>query len=313
MPVAMKTIAFEAQISCLLEDYRSHLTNAAGLAPATCKCWIFYARQFLCAQFKPRGKGLACSALNARSLLDYFCAQSQHYPPARLQAMGSALRSLCRFLCLSGRHPDDLSAAVPRVADPGREDLPDYLSLEELRRLLAAVDSTTPAGRRERAVLLCLAGLGLRAGEVAQLSLEDLHWEEGTLHLARTKGRRERCLPLPQDVGQAVAGYLRHRPAGTASRRVFLRLRDARPLSASAVSALTVKVCQRAGLTRVRPGAHLLRRTVASHLVQQGASLKAVADLLGHRSLDTTQVYAKVNLAMLGAVTLPWPGSEGCS
>jgi site-specific recombinase XerD len=306
----MKTIAFNTQVDSLIEDYRVHLLNAAGLTPATCKCWTFYARQFLRAQFKPRGAGVDCSALNAQSLLDYFRKQSQSYGPPRLQAMGCVLRSLWRFLCLSGRHPEDLSAAIPRIADRGREDLPTYLSVEELERLLREVDPSTPAGKREGAVLLSLARLGLRAGEVAHLTLEDLHWETGTLRLARTKGRRERCLPLPQDVGQAIARYLRQRPHGTTSRRVFLTLYGGRPLSASAVSALSVAALKRAGLTRVRPGAHLLRRTVASHLVQRGASLKAVADWLGHRSLNTTQIYAKVNLPMLQSVASPWPSSE---
>jgi len=217
---------------------------------------------------------------------------------------------LCRFLCLSGRHPEDLSAAVPRIADPGREDLPGYLSVEELERLLGGIAPNTLAGKRERALLLSLARLGLRAAEVARLTLEDLHWETGTLRLAQTKGRRERCLPLPREVGQALACYLRQRPSETTSRRVFLTLHGGRPLSASAVSALAVTAVKRAGLSRGRPGAHLLRRTVASHLVQRGASLKAVADWLGHRSLHTTQIYAKVNLPMLQSVALPWPSSE---
>lgn len=306
----MKTIDLNVQIDRLLEDYHDHLINTAGLSPATSKCWIFYTRQFLSLQFKPTSGALDLPSLNASDLGDYFLAQSQHYPTARLQAMGSGLRSFLRFLCLSGRHPEDLSPAIPRIADRGREELPDYLSGAELDRLLHSADPATLAGKRQQAVLLCLARLGLRAGEVAQLTLEDLHWKAATVHLVKTKGRRERCLPLPQDVGQAIVRYLRARPPGGGSRRVFLALSGGGPLSANTISALAVAAFHRASVTRVRPGAHRFRHTVASHLVQNGASLKAVADWLGHQSLSTTAIYAKVNLPMLRSVARPWPRQE---
>ena len=158
----MKTIVLNTQLDNLIKEYRDHLVNAAGLSPSTCKCWTFYARQFLSAQFKPGKAGLDFQSMNAESLWEYFQKQSQQYPPPRLQAMGCALRSFCRFLCLSGRRPEDLSTAIPRIADRGREELPHYLSSAELERLLRAMAPHTLAGQREAAVLLCLARLGLR-------------------------------------------------------------------------------------------------------------------------------------------------------
>jgi len=152
-----------------------------------------------------------------------------------------------------------------------------------------------------------LARLGLRAGEVARLSLDDLNWRNGWLRLAAPKARRERHLPLPSEVGHALASYLRSAPPNGATRLLFRTARGQRPLSSAWLSQRAGAAMARAGLGAPGKGAHLLRRTFATHLVQQGASLKAVADLLGHASLSTTQVYAKVNLPMLRAVAQPWP------
>jgi site-specific recombinase XerD len=300
----------QAAIERLLDAYREHLLQTAGVQPSTCQCWTFYVRLFFDAQFKPKAKHLDLTVLDPPKIRGFFQAQAQSYPPARLQALGTALRSFFRFLCLSGRHPQDLSGAVPRIAAPGREDLPAYLSEAQLEQVLQAVDTRTVAGQREAAVLLCLARLGLRAGEVAQLNLEAVDWRAGVVHLTRTKGRRERTLPLPGDVGQALVRYLRQRPTETACRRIFLSLRDGGPIGPDAISALAKAALRRVAIACQRPGAHVFRHTVASHLVQKGASLKAVADWLGHRSLSTTQLYAKVNLPQLRAVAQPWPTAE---
>jgi integrase/recombinase XerD len=143
---------------------------------------------------------------------------------------------------------------------------------------------------------------------LARLSLDDLDWRKGWLRLAAPKGRRERHLPLPEEVGQALAAYLRSAPPESAARAVFRTRRGQRPMRSGWLSERVGAAMARAGLGAAGKRAHLLRRTFATHLVQQGVSLKAVADLLGHASLSTTQVYAKVNLPMLRAVAQPWPG-----
>jgi site-specific recombinase XerD len=248
---------------------------------------------------------LDLSQLTAQTLLHYFLEQSFLPSTARLQSMGSGLRSFCRFLVLSARTTTDLSVGIPRIASGGRPGLPTYLTTQELARLFDSQDSTTPIGRRDQAIVFCLGKLALRAGEVARLCLEDLDWRAGTLRLAQTKGRRERQLPLPAAVGRALARYLRSGRPKTPSRSLFVSAHGGKPLSAESVSRVAGRSLKQAGLPG--KGAHLLRRTVASHLVQQGVSLKAVADLLGHRSLDTTRVYAQVNLPMLRQVMQPWP------
>jgi site-specific recombinase XerD len=308
----MKTFISQLQAAkkLLLEAYREHLLQNAGLQPSTCKDWTFLIGQFLNAQFKPKATQFDWTTVTPLKIWGFFRTQAQSYVPTRLQALATALRSFFRFLYLSGRHPQDLSEAIPRIADPGREELPRYLSEGELNQVLQSVDQRTPAGQREMAVLLCLARLGLRAGEVAHLNLEDVDWRAGVVHLCQTKNRQERLLPLPQDLGRALVRYLRQRPTATACRRVFLSLRDGGPVGSDAITKLARRALHRAAITCERPGAHLFRYTVASHLVQKGASLKAVADWLGHRSLSTTQLYAKVNLPMLRAVAQPWPGPE---
>jgi integrase/recombinase XerD len=303
----MNPIAPTSPIDFVVAEYHQHLTNAAGLTPASCKAWTFYVRRFLTAQFKPKARTLYWEKVTAAGLLDYLRAQRQQYSLNRLQCSASALRSFCRFLCVSGRCSMDLSGSLPQVGSQGRADLPEYLSESELQQLLSSFDGQSSTIQRDHAIVLCLARLGMRAGEVAGLNLEDFDWRAGRLRLVQTKGRRERHLPVPTEVGQALVNYLKHVRPKTSSRAVFVSLRNGSPLSSNAVSALTVAAFKRAGLTTPRPGAHRLRHTVASHLVQRGVSLKAVADLLGHGSLSTTQVYAKVNLPMLREIPLPWP------
>ncbi|MBI4334229.1 MAG: tyrosine-type recombinase/integrase [Chloroflexi bacterium] len=303
----MKTIAPVSLIDQVLDEYQAHLLNVAGLQPSTCQKWTFFVRLFLNAQARPKAPTWDLRQLTPRVLLDFVLQQSQHYPPGQLQSLASALRSFCRFLCVTDRQDRDLSAALPPIADHHREELPSYLSPAQLDGLLRAFDRRTRVGKRDYALVLCLARLGLRAGEVAHLTLDDLGWREGWLRLSAPKGRRQRQLPLPVEVGRAIAAYLR--TAGTAgpSRALFRTLRGNRPLSAAWVSHRAGAALARAGLGAPGKRAHLLRRTFATHLVQQGASLKAVADLLGHASLNTTQVYAKVNLPMLRQVAQPWP------
>jgi site-specific recombinase XerD len=221
----------------------------------------------------------------------------------------SALRSFLRFLTLTGRVPAGLDQALAPVRAPDHA-LGHSLSAAQLRAFLRAFDGQQPVGMRDYAMALLAAKLGLRAKEIAQLSLDDLDWEAGTLCLQHTKGRRSRLLPLPTTAGVAIAKYLRVVRAPTSARQVFLCWHRPRPLSAGAVSAAMAAALRRAGLKVARPGTHLLRHTLATHLVQRGVSLKAIADLLGHRSLNTTTIYAKVNLPLLARIAQPWPKEE---
>jgi integrase/recombinase XerD len=304
----MNSIASNSPLDLLVEEYQAHLLNVAGLKPGTCERWSFFVRLFLNAQFKPKFLEEELRQLDAQALLSFVLAQGEHYLPARLQVLASALRSFCRFLCVSGRHPRDLSRALPSIAGDRREELPVYLSPEQLDRVLGGFDRRTVAGKRDYALVLCLARLGLRVGEAARLSVDEVDWRNGVLRLRATKGRRERQLPLPQEVGQALTAYLRSAPPQGATRALFRSLYGPHSLSPATLSQRVGIALARAGVTAPGRRAHRLRHTCATLLVQQGVPLKAVADLLGHASLNSTRIYAKVNLPMLRAVAQPWPG-----
>jgi integrase len=200
-----------------------------------------------------------------------------------------------------------LAAAVPSVACR-REDLPRGIAAGQVRLLLDSCDRSTPAGRRDYAIVLLLSRLGLRCGEVAGLDFDDVDWRAGEL-VVRGKGSRIDRLPLSSDVGEAVADYLRHgRPRGF-GRAVFLRAcAPVTRLSAGNVSDVVVRACKRAGVARV--GAHRLRHTVASELLSRGAGLVEIGQVLRHQDLRTTALYAKVDRQALSRLALPWPGSE---
>lgn len=303
----MKTITSSINQEKLLQSFGEHLLNIQGLAVRTCAGRIFYVREFLAAQPRASWRKLQLRKLSAKGLLQYVLKRSRQDSPGRLQAVASALRSFCRFLQVRGYHTQDLTLALPRIASAKRASLPDYLSAEQLATVLASLNPKTEAGRRNYALLLCMVRLGLRASEVAQLTMEQIDWRAGVVRLGAGKVRRQRELPLSPEVGRAMAKYLRERRQPVHSRHVFCALRNGAPLSPAAVTQVACRALRQAGTIPCRPGAHLFRRTLASHLVQRGASLKAVADLLGHRSLDTTRLYAQVNHPMLLAVAQPWP------
>jgi integrase len=214
---------------------------------------------------------------------------------------------LLRFLHLQGLIAEPLAAAVPSVARR-QEDLPRGLPAGQVRLLLDSCDRSTPVGRRDYTILLLLSRLGLRGGEVAGLELGDVDWRAGEVEI-RGKGSRVDRLPLPDDVGNGLADYLRHgRPRGF-GRAVFLTA--SAPLigvSRGAVSDIVVRACERAGVPPVR--CHCLRHTVASELLSRGAGLAEIGQVLRHRDLRTTAIYAKVDRRALSGLALPWPGSE---
>ena len=203
-----------------------------------------------------------------------------------------------------------LSAAISSPVQWKLSSLPRAFKPDEVQQLLAAL----PYGRKPRrgyAIVRCSLDMGLRAGEIANLSIDDIDWRVGTVTLKGTKSRRQDILPLPMTTGQALADYLQYeRPASAAGRALFLSRRESRdiPITSTAVQKVIHHACQRAGLPG--SGSHVLRHTLACRLVENGSSLKEVADVLRHRSLETTRIYAKLDTPNLAGVALPWPGSE---
>jgi integrase/recombinase XerD len=220
-----------------------------------------------------------------------------------------ALRSLLRYLHVAGLIATQLQWSVPWVADRRDRSLPRGLEPAALARLLASCDRRRTVGRRNYAILLLLVRLGLRAGEVAAMQLDDVDWPRGEI-VIRGKGNRHEELPLPVDVGEALAGYLRHRPQPRSEcRALFLRaLGPTGSLSREAVGKIVREACVRADIPPVGP--HRLRHTAATGMLRAGASMPEIAQVLRHRQSKTTAIYAKVDRLSLRALAQPWPGGR---
>jgi site-specific recombinase XerD len=296
----------------LERGYTDYLRNERGLTENSLRVYVPFIRAFLSQQVTRTGCVCpgAFDALTVRAfLLDHIHNRSSEY--ARLLA--TALRSFLRFLYLRGETAIDLPLAVPPVRRWRQAAVPAFLSPEEVERVLSATDRSTPRGRRDHAILLLLARLGLRAGEVVALELGDLQWRTGEI-VVRGKGRVRDRLPLLAEVGEALALYLRQDRGASASRRVFLRTLAPRVGLAGpgGVGHIVRRALARAGLRSARRGAaHLFRHSLATRMIRHGASLAEIAEVLRHRSQGTTALYAKVAFEALRGVARPWPGTGG--
>jgi len=265
------------------QAYEQHLREARGLARATIVNYVPFIRSFLQDRF---GNGPATlSQLGAPDVVGFVQRQALRLHPKRAKLLTSALRSFLRYVRYRGRAKLDLAAAVPVVANWSRSSIPRAIAADQVRQLLASIDRRTAIGRRDYAILLLLARLGLRSGEVAFLELDDIDWNAGQLSVRGKSGPRS-DLPMPAEVGQAIAAYLqRGRPHNT-SRRVFLRARA--PLGgfrgACGVGSIVRHRLQHAGLEAPTYGAHQFRHGLATELLRHGASLGEIGDLLGHHS-----------------------------
>jgi len=291
-----------------IAGYADYLRDVVGATDATRLRYLPTVRRFIAACSGPGAPDWI--GLSVQHVTEFIRQEAAHRRGHGRTAPASATRSFLRFLAWRGVAPSGLDRAIPRIRRARHASLPTHLSSEQLARLLQRPAVPDAAAHRDRAILLSLAGLGLRAGEVAALQLDDLDWRVGQLRLRAGKCRRERVLPLPQEVGAALAEYLRHGRPSHSERRVFVTLTDPpRPLQTATVTALVRRHLVRAGIPLGRlTGAHMLRHTAASRMVNAGAGFKEVADVLGHRSLQTTGIYAKLDLDALAGVALPWIG-----
>jgi site-specific recombinase XerD len=244
----------------------------------------------------------------AQGLRRFVVEKSQRCGGASAKRCTTAVRLFLRFLIAVGKCSAGLDAAIPVVAHWRLSSLPRYLQPDEVERVVASCDPSTKAGRRDRAILLLLARLGLRAGDIVKLHLDDIDWKEAWVHVLG-KGRRQTRLPLTQEIGDAIATYLGDGRPLTDSDRLFIRLRAPfRALASCAISVIVAKAMRRAGVACPSGGAaHVLRHSVASSMLRQGASLQEISVILRHRSIETTQIYAKVDVISLRQIAQPWP------
>jgi integrase/recombinase XerD len=291
----------------LQSEFRFYLQQERALASITQDHYVRFVSDFLTGHF---GAGpVDLSGLCAGDVIGFVRRRAMTIQSRQVQLMTTALRSFLRFARYRGDIDKDLAACVPAVANWTLSTIPRALPPEQVKQVLASVDRKTVVGRRDYAILLILARLGLRASEIRTLTLEDLDWQEGLITV-RGKAGRYSQLPLPDDVGAAIADYLRNGRPTASSRLVFLRVKA--PVGGfkgpSGVGSMVRHSLARAGIDASRKGAHQFRHALACQMLRQGASLSEIGELLRHRSPQTTAIYAKVDMASLATLALPWPG-----
>jgi site-specific recombinase XerD len=292
----------------VVDTFREYLRKERGLSLHTVTAYARWADRFLSWRFA--ADRVCVRRLTGRDLTAFIQHRATQTSQAELCHLVAALRALGRFLHYSGRVARDLSTAIPAVARWSLADVPAHLSAKTVERVLARCGRSTPCGRRNYAILLLLARLGLRGGEVLRLELEDIDWEAGRIAIRSGKNGQAARLPLPADAGAAITEYLRRDRPRCASRRVFLRVNAPHAgLSASPVISMVVgKALDRAGVSAVRKGAHVFRHSLATTMLGRGTSLPEIGQILRHRSPKSTAIYAKVDLETLRTIALPWPG-----
>jgi len=292
-------------LQLLLADYRRHLVGERGLSSGTVTHYLRCAKRFL--TWLPGSPADSLPALSAGQVTDYAIGWTTARTDTGVDTVTlPALRSLLRFLHAAGHVPRPLAAAVPAGRRrPTRVDMPRAASPDHVRAVLAGCDRASAAGRRDYAILLMLARLALRGGEVARLQLADVNWRAGELTV-HGKGGRVDILPLPADVGEAMADYLLHARPATTSRTVFVTLvAPFSPLATSTVTVMVARCCARAGVPRFGP--HGMRHAAACDLLAAGASMEEIGQLLRHAQQRTTAIYAKLDQARLAELALPCP------
>lgn len=290
----------------LMEDYERFLSSQRGLAHSTVVGYLSIVRRFLSEHFA--NKALRFQTLRPADLHRFVLREARRVSRAHAGTTVTTLRSFLRFLRQRGAIKIDLAAALFGVAYWRLSHIPKSLPPEQVEQLLHSCDRSTPSGQRDYAILLLLARLGLRGGEVLAMTLDDLDWEHGDI-LVRGKGQRLERLPLPKDVGAALVHYLRHVRPACPTRKVFIRLKAPRHgLRLSAICCVVRRALLRAGLSPDFKGAHLLRHSLATKMLRRGAPLGEIGQLLRHRQPTTTQIYAKVDIEALRGIALPWMG-----
>jgi integrase/recombinase XerD len=296
----------------ILRNYDEHLCNVRGLAITSRKESLHYVRRFL-NWLRSRHGDKFLDRLNGVDVLEFITELSGLHPSGSWRNnLCSYTRVFLRYLRWRGIIDVDLDRVVPKLPKWRLSDVPRHLPWEEVQKLIASVDTSRTAGLRDKAVLLLIAVLGLRNQEVRCLQLKDIFWRTAEIRLRKTKTRRERILPLPEEVGGAIAGYLLHERPHSGALEVFLRhLTPVGPITSThGIGDIVEKYLLRAGIQASNHGAHLLRHSLATRMVNQSVPIKQIADMLGHASIDTTAIYTKVDTTHLAAVALPFPGGE---
>lgn len=291
------------------QDFAQYLSQERGLSVATLDNYIPLVRRFLSESF--RSDSSQVEKIRPVNVTNFILQYVPTVKRKTAQLMTTSLRAFFRFLHVRGKMTADLAQFVPTVADWRLASVPKHLQPEEVKSLLKNCDQSKPTGVRDYAILLLLARLGLRAGEVTKMTLEDFNWNQGELTILG-KGPRKDRLPIPCDVGEAIVKYLKHGRPKCRTRSVFVRARA--PYKGFASSGSLCNIVERAlcrsNLEPAHKGAHLLRHSLANHMLQKGSTIVEIGEILRHQLPNTTEIYTKIDLNALNSLAQPWPGGE---
>jgi site-specific recombinase XerD len=290
----------------VLQAFQEHLTRVRGTVETSASLYARHLRPFL--QSIYTGEKFAFHAVTVRDVEAFVARMATQYKPQTVKLYCTSLRAFFRFLRLRGEIELPLEDAVPTVPHWRLSSIPKYLTEEQVTAFLSSFDVDTTAGLRNRAMAFLMATAGLRVGEVANMKIEDINWRKSSIKLQNTKSRHIDYLPLVSKAGEALAAYLKRRPQ-TETRRIFITLTapSGRPLNAGAIRAVMRRVFKRCFPSEPTRGTHVLRHSLATRMLTKGATFKEIADILRHRNIETTAIYAKVDLKGLTDVVFPWP------
>jgi site-specific recombinase XerD len=294
----------ETPLSLLTTEYGVWMRVHQGLSTSSISHALRVVSPLLCTVADDPEK------LNASVIRRFVLEYIQQHAPASARVVTSIVRCFLRWLVANGRCTTDLTGAVPKVPTWQLAKLPNYLADSDVERIIEACVRPSGMEQRDRAMLLLLARLGLRASDVVALQLDDIDWKQGRIRVAG-KQRRETRLPLPQDVGDAILSYIEIERPTTATDYVFLTARaPIRPIGTNGLRDVVRRLIERTGLQSPSYGTHILRHSLATRLLREGATLDTIGAVLRHRDINTTAIYAKVDIGLLRQVAQPWPGSE---
>ncbi len=296
-----------SEIQCIENSFSQYLQRERGLSQVTIVNYLPTIRQFLTKRFHKRK--IVFEKLCAQDISKFVLRYAHTMSPGRAKTMVNALRGFFRFLHQRGEIAIDLAAAVPTVARWQFSEIPKFLKPGQIKRLLESWDRRTGTGKRNYAILLLMARLGLRVGEIVHMELDDIFWESGEL-IVRGKSSRDEKLPLPHEVGQAIVTYLRDVRPHCSSRRLFMKMVAPLQGFSSSVTVCTIvrDSLARAGVNTDFKGAHLFRHTLATNMLRGGANIAEIGKILRHQDPNSTEIYTKVDFASLRTIALPWPG-----
>lgn len=290
-----------------VKDFDSYLLNVCGLCESTRIYHRRHLKMFLNAMFK--NGSVKLEKLNPYNIRNFIYKHLSHYKRRSLGLFVYSLRSYFKYLQFKGYKSNALISALPNILVWKAAPLPEYLNKEEIKELLSTFDRKTSLGKRDYAMVICILEIGLRSCELANLKLEDVNWHTQTLELKRGKTRQNYILPMTSVMTNALISYLKHGRPKTSSRNIFVyhRAPKGKGIKPKVVTGVVNRAILRTELKPLRPGPHLLRKTFATKLLHNGATIKEIADLLRHKSISTTSIYTKVDFLKLSKVALPWP------